>query len=146
MVACSGERVSRADYFEKTYKFGEIVNSLDVDVYMKFKLSYEKFDDSVCANIAKGDTFYFNDSLRHLIPFFIEDLLGSFPEAKFEASMEFETLPPRCLHFVGPVTDEKFDIRSQYAYQEIDTTVVEGDSYKRLTIDSGLYKMTSLCE
>ena len=113
---------------------------------MVFKLSYDEINDSLHMSIAKGDTFYFYDSLYELVPFFVEDLLISHPDAKFEANVEFRSSPSRCLHFVGPVTDKNHDVRSQYAYEEMDSTIVEGISYKRLVVDSSLYKIAGQCE
>ncbi|HHX60978.1 MAG TPA: hypothetical protein GX707_09755 [Epulopiscium sp.] len=146
LVACSDKIVGQADSWGKLYKPGEIVNVLDENVQIEFKWAYEEVEDSMQISIEKGKTLYFSDSLTMGVPLFIEGFLEHYPDATFDASIEFESSSLKCLTFTGPVKDEKNDPRSEFTYEEIDPTIVEGLSLKRLVIDSTWLEQAETCE
>jgi hypothetical protein len=145
LVACSGKIVGQGDLWGKQYEPGEIVNVLDEDVQIEFKWAYKDFKDSMQISIEKGKTFYFSDSSK-VFALFIEDFLELYPDGKLDALIEFESSSLKCLTFTGLVKDEKYDPRSQFAYEEMDTTIVEGLSLKRLVIDSAWLEQAEICE
>ncbi|PWJ60903.1 MULTISPECIES: hypothetical protein [unclassified Fibrobacter] len=145
-VSCSKDSVAQADVWENVCKLGEIVNSLDVDVEVKFRWGYPQVEDSLQVYVGSGKSFQFSDSLIESTPLFIERLLERFSEANVEAELEFKTTPLKCLTFTGPVENGEFDPRSEKAGDEMDYTIADGVSLKRLTLDSAWLKLAVTCE
>ena len=144
LVGCSGYDVAHGDYEGTGSLLHEIANNSGYDVKVKFLWQYDEKKDSVLMDVAEGDTIVLPESVGHLAETYVEDFNLAYPDGTFDAYIEFDVLPAKCVSFVGDV-DEQNDIRSEKFSEFIDPTDADGFRFKRYTIDSALYKDAAQC-
>ena len=144
LIGCSGSDFAHGDYEGTGSLLHEIANLSGYDVKAKFVWQYEEKKDSVLMDVADGDTIVLPKSVSHLAETFVEDFNLAYPDGTFDAFIEFESLPAKCVSFVGDAVALD-DIRSEKFSEFIDPADSNGFRFKRYTIDSALYKGAVQC-